>query len=79
MNSESRSGPSRLTLFAYRVVLRCYPATFRRRYEAEMVDAFREEWAAASGKGTATVIGYATHLLWDIVRTVPREWSAVTS
>ncbi len=44
-----------------------------------MVDAFREEWAAASGKGTATVIGYATHLLWDIVRTVPREWSAVTS
>lgn len=76
MNGESKLGAQPFPALVYRGLLRLYPSAFRRRYENEMVAAFQEEWAAAQAKGLASSVGYVAHLFWDVLRTVPSEWSS---
>ena len=79
MSADFKSEPRSFALTVYGVLLRCYPKAFRRRYEEEMLGVFREEWTRARDQGASAVIDCTLRLLWDMVRTVPREWSAATS
>lgn len=81
MSTDSASDRGRIGFPAivYRGMLKLYPAAFRRRYEEEMLEIFREEWSAAGDRGLGVKAEYLVRLFWDIVRTVPREWSADAS
>jgi hypothetical protein len=79
MNPLSRPSSARFATWIYRGALRLYPAGFRDRYGPEMLEIFRREWSRAAGEGPMSAGRYALHLLGDILRTVPSEWSAVTS
>jgi len=51
----------------YRALLRAYPASFRRKYQHEMLLLFRQCRGDAAGRMTR----FWVELLWDIVRSAP--------
>ena len=57
----------------YRLLLGLYPAAFRRRYGAELLDAFDAEWAHARIGGIAARVSLWRHLLADLLVVASRQ------
>ena len=67
------AGKTTMTLRLYGMALRMYPAAFRERYAAEMLEAARREQA----EGHA---GFGAGLAWDTAQSLVREhWRAAVS
>ena len=59
----------------FRLLLRLYPAPFRRAYGEEMVELFRRRLAdRQTGERTGTVMGLWVRVVGDVVRTTTGEW-----
>src|SRR5262245_50186144 len=72
--SYSEEALAMLPIRVYRTLRRCYPASFRREYEAEMVGAFAEQVREArqrGGRAAETSIWLQTVL--DLLVTATRE------
>ena len=57
----------------YRLLLLLYPAAFRRRYRAELLDAFDQERAAAGSRGAPAALALWRHLLTDLLASAGRQ------
>ena len=66
LNMSNDSGKTTMTLRLYGLALRLYPAAFRERYAAEMLEAARREQA----EGHA---GFGIGLAWDTAQSLLRE------
>ena len=62
-------------IHAYEVLLRLYPAAFRRRYGAEMALDFADALDAARAGGSMAVARFAARALGDLAMSVLREWT----
>lgn len=60
---------------AYDVLLRLYPAAFRRRYAAEMSLDFKDALNAARGGGWTAVGACAGRAFGDLAVSLAREWT----
>jgi hypothetical protein len=58
----------------YKLLLFAYPAKFRHRFGGEMAQIFRTRTSTiVSDRGYAGLAAYALHILWDWLRTAPKE------
>ena len=75
MNRVPVDGDTRRTsaeLF-YRRLLRLYPAAFRERFAADLVDLFRDSRRAAAARGRLALAGFWIVMLTDVVRNAAAE------
>jgi putative ABC transport system permease protein len=57
----------------YRLLLRCYPAQFRRRYREELESAFSEERREPRYAGVRGRLAFWTHIIGDLAASVARQ------
>lgn len=59
---------------AFRALIRLYPATFRTRYEDQMVGLFIDQLLDARSAGTTTaIVGLWARTLGDLIATAPSQ------
>jgi hypothetical protein len=63
----------RLAVRVYRMLLFAFPASFRRRYQGEMVQIFRDQYLAARAHGTIALLLLLARTLADIALNASRE------
>ncbi len=59
------------------VLLRVYPARFRRRFDGAVRAAFEDDVDRAAGRGAAAVLGAWVRMLGDALRSAPAQWNRV--
>lgn len=75
-HSKSEAGRARRQ---YARLVNLYPAAFRERYAAEMLRIFDQDWNRLTDQGDAARRRYGRHMVWDALRTLPREYLAAAS
>jgi hypothetical protein len=67
-----------MSLRLYRLLIRVYPAGFRRQFGVQMVQVFRDGcWDAAERAGSAGLVCWWGRALWDLVCSAAKEHHAV--